>query len=1518
MQNYHRHSSYSNILTNADSACLNEEYAKRAVEVGHKVISSVEHGWQGYYYETYELAHKYGLKCVIGAEAYWVKDRQKEYLIDVDEKTGEEKWSLDRSNNHIILLAKNNNGRESINDILSEASLTGFYRRPRIDLDLLMSLPPDDVLITTACIAFDGYTDIDSIIFQLAEYFGKNFMLEVQYHNTEKQKIWNAHLAQLSRENGIEMIAGLDSHYIYPEDNVLRDDLLASRGTHYDDEIGWYLDYPDDATTEQRFVEQNVLTHDEIKRVMSNCNVTLEFADYDAVKIFQKDIKLPTLYPDKTTEEKNEMYRHLINDKLDEYLKDIPIEEHQKYRDAVGMEVQTYIDTGMVDYPLLDYEIVKDAVAHGGLITDSGRGCFTEDALIHTNTDLKKISEVKVGDKVIDMYGHFNKVINTLSYEIDEELIQIKYMYGSVKEYPNICTKDHKIFIHRNGKNEWIKASEIVLSDYVCLPKIKELNDDVILIDLCNYADDKCTFDDRYIYEYSPYINNKYPYSPKEISEKFGVSKKIIEDYANGIKDDFPRYPGLLKQILDYIPFGSTKEYRRYIKFKRTKQVNRYIPMDFTMGQFIGLMYGDGCNRQDRGDVTLAINTENRKNTINRDIFNAIALRLGLGVSENKSNNRSLSDLTICSRTLSNFISKELFISIDGTDKQFNAAWFNAADQVKRGILNGLFLSDGSNKEEGRKSFDNTSSSLINAYKILSLGTENGILGLITRAGGKDSRGYNRKKSYKLRASNSVYDAKKRCERCLQDNDYWYLPVKDIEILPKRKTRVYDLTVDNSHSFLVNNMIVHNSAVGYMTNSLCGFSSVDRLKADIKLYPERFISTTRILETKSLPDIDLNVGTVSIFKEAQEHILGKDHAVPMIAFGTLKKKAAFKLYAKSQGIDFSIANIISNQISEYDEAVKNADDDDKADINIYDYVDERYRQYIERSERYWGVISDKKQAPSAYLLYQGDIRREIGLIKCKSESTGKEVITCVIDGAIAENYKFLKNDILKVDVVLLIDEVFKRIGINHFSVPVLLDKIKNDEAVWDIYANGYTIGINQVEKEGSREKCRKYKPHNISELSAFVAAIRPGFKSMYKRFENREDFSWGIPALDNLLRTEQLPVSFLFFQEQVMAVLNYAGFPMDQCYGIIKAIAKKHPEKVKPLKAKFIDGFKQKLIDVEGLSESEAQDNADKVWTIVNDNCGYSFNSSHAYCMALDSLYQAWQKAHYPYEFYETLLQFYTDKGKKDKVQQLKGEMQRAFGIQEGAYDFGADNRKFTADKEHGCIYPALSSIKQMNNIISEELFALKDNAYNNLTELLVDIKDKTSINSGKLNILIRIGYFKRFGSMIDVWNFAGEEKDGDKKVKSLFAQLYGKKTVLKSKADNLGISHEVMEKFSQKSTEKSFLGVDSLGLLNYLWDNRIKEEDNPYDLITYQKEYLGYIQYTNEELSWRYVCVTNLDTRYSPKFSAYCLQNGNDMTMKIHKKKPWKDKSCKTSWTELPLQEGDIVYISKCKREPN
>lgn len=1051
MQNLHRHSSFSNIFV-PDSAAFNEDYAKRAVELGHKVLSSVEHGWQGNYFQTYELAQKYGLKAVIGAEAYWVKDRLSEHKVI---NKGKESIVKDSSNHHILLLAKSNVGREAINDILSEANITGYYYRPRVDIPLLLSLPPEDVVVTSACIAFAGYDDVDDIILQFHEHFQDNFMLEVQYHNTDKQKAWNTHLLELSDQHNIKLSVGLDSHYIYPEDTELRDYVLEARKMHYEDEVGWYMDYPDDETVVKRFIEQGVLTEDQIKSAMNNTDIALDFCDYDKIRIFTKDIKLPTLYPNETKEQKDARYSKLITKKFKEYMKDVPKEEYQKYFDGVKAEVQTYRDTGMCDYPLLDYAIVNDAIEHGGLITDTGRG----------------------------------------------------------------------------------------------------------------------------------------------------------------------------------------------------------------------------------------------------------------------------------------------------------------------------------------------------------------------------------------------------------------------------------------------------SAVGYFTNTLCGFSKVDRFTSAIKLYPERFISTTRILQTKSLPDIDLNVGTPEIFEESQKRILGENHVAAMIAFGTLKKRSAFKLYARAKKMDFELANTISNQIGQYEEAVKNAPDDEKDEISIYDYIDKQYREYLEQSENYWGVISDKKKAPSAYLLYDGDIRREIGLIKCKSESTKKEYITCVVDGAVAENYKFLKNDILKVDVVLLIDKVFKRIGIEHFNVNKLIEYVKNDEAVWRLYEKGYTIGLNQVEQDGSRKKCMNYKPHNVSELSAFVAAIRPGFKSMYKRFENRENFSWGIPTLDNLLRTKELPVSFLFFQEQVMSVLNYGGFPLEDCYSAIKSIAKKHPEKVKPLKDQFIVGFKERLMKDEDISEEVAQKNAEAVWTIINDNCGYGFNSAHAYSMALDSLYQAWQKAHYPYEFYEVLLQHYSDKGDKDKVLLLKNEMKKAFDINEGQYKFRDDNRKFTADPDHHKIIPALASIKGMGKKSADDLYLLKDNKYNSFIDLLMDLK-KTSIDSSKLETLIKIDFFSEFGDINELLA----------KV-DLFNKFYSRKQIPKNEVKDWGVSADIILLHAIE-TEKMYKIFDPVGLLKDMIKNVNFPKTPKIDKINYQMDCLGYTDITIPKLDDNYYYVMEVNNNW---LTLYQLKTGD--TIKI--------KSRSNILAANPLAPKDVIKTIEITREP-
>ena len=1052
MQNYHRHTSYSE----GDSAAMPEDYAKRAVELGHKVISSVEHGWQGYYHAAFELAKKYNLKFVFGTEAYWVKDRQKEYE-ERDKATGEVKLTKDdtpkmvkdRSNNHIIILAKNENGRRAINRILSDANETGYYYKPRLDLDLIFSLPPNDVFITTACVGFWSYEDSDDIVLKLHKYFKDNFMLEIQNHNTEKQKQLNQHIKELSEKYNIEMIVGLDSHYIYPEQSVERDDILAGRNIKFDDnEIGWYMDYPDDETVRQRFREQGIFDDSTVQKAMDNTDILLTFDDYDNVPVFTTDIKLPTLYPDKTQAERNKIYSVLISKLFKEYMKDVPKEQYNEYFEGVKQEVSVYKETGMVDYPLIDYAIIKKGVEKGGLITTTGRG----------------------------------------------------------------------------------------------------------------------------------------------------------------------------------------------------------------------------------------------------------------------------------------------------------------------------------------------------------------------------------------------------------------------------------------------------SAVGYFTNTLCGFSKVDRFISPIKLYPERFISKTRILETKSLPDLDMNLGTVEIFAEAQEEILGKDHAYPMIAFGTLKKKSAFKLYARANDLDFEIANAISRQIEKYDEAVKYADDDEKDDIDIYDYVDEKYREYIEKSEKYWGVIDHKNKAPCAYLLYQGSIREEIGLIKCKSESTKKEYITTVIDGAIAEKYKFLKNDLLKVDVVLLIDMIYKRIGIPVHSATEISELVENNQKVWDIYANGYTIGVNQCEKESAMKKLRKYQPKNISELCAWIAAIRPAFKSMYSKFESRESFEYGINAFDKILQTPQFPYSYILYQEQTMNTLNYAGFPLDECYGIIKAIAKKHPEKVKPLKARFIEGFKNRIIQDDNVDPDKAQEMSERVWQIIDDSCGYGFNSAHAYCMALDSLYCAWLKSHYPYEFYEVLMQVYSDKGKKDKVQALKQEMRVAFGIEEGEYQFGADNRHFVADKENHCIYPSLLSIKGLSQGCANDLYDLSQRSkFDNFYDLWKAMNSIKTLNSAKITTLIKMNYFKDFGSIEKIEEFM-----------NAIDILHGRSQF---KKDELPDQYaEVIKKYTEE-TDKVYRKFDYEAALYEILNNIPDKETSVTKLIKYQNELFGYVTYKNPKFK-NTGLVLSIDSKYSPKINIYMLDSGEIVTYKL----------AKTLYQKNPFNANSII----------
>ena len=353
--NYHKHSMASNI-SSPDSTLTIDDYIRRSKELGHDCISTVEHSWHGgmtFILEAYEKCKQNNMKLLIGAEAYFVKNRHEK----------------DKSNYHIVIMALNEKGRKELNLVLSEANVTGYYYKARIDEELLLKLTPENFIITSACVA--GIINNEEMIIKIHEHFRDNFFLETQSHNHPTQIKINKKVLELSEKYNIKIIHGNDTHYITEQDRINRDIFLKGKGMNYGDETEFQLDYPSYDEIVKRYKEQGVLNDEQIRRALNNTLIIEEKTD-DFV--FNDDIKMPTLYPNNTHEEKIKKLKNIVNKEFKKQYQNLSQDEKQKYFDALRFEMKIIEETSMEDYFLDNYYIIKRAKELGGILTQTGRG----------------------------------------------------------------------------------------------------------------------------------------------------------------------------------------------------------------------------------------------------------------------------------------------------------------------------------------------------------------------------------------------------------------------------------------------------------------------------------------------------------------------------------------------------------------------------------------------------------------------------------------------------------------------------------------------------------------------------------------------------------------------------------------------------------------------------------------------------------------------------------------------------------------------------------------------------------------------------------------------------------------------------------------------------------------------------------------------------------------------------------------------------------------------------------------
>ena len=183
------------------------------------------------------------------------------------------------------------------------------------------------------------------------------------------------------------------------------------------------------------------------------------------------------------------------------------------------------------------------------------------------------------------------------------------------------------------------------------------------------------------------------------------------------------------------------------------------------------------------------------------------------------------------------------------------------------------------------------------------------------------------------------------------------------------------------------------SAVSFIINNFLGLTEVDRIRAPVKLYPSRFMSAERILNSRSLPDIDLNFADVKPVIRATKDILGEDGIYYMVAYKPLQRSSAFRLWCKGLGHD----------IEEYDEIAKLLAEKNVTDEDFLKQCP-KWEKQLEDSKKLRGVIESIAPSPCSFLLSNDPISKNVGLIKVGEE------ICCVLDGYNCDVYKFLKND----------------------------------------------------------------------------------------------------------------------------------------------------------------------------------------------------------------------------------------------------------------------------------------------------------------------------------------------------------------------------------------------------------------------------------------------------------------------------------------------------------------------------
>jgi DNA polymerase-3 subunit alpha len=229
----HTHTEFSML----DGAARIGELISLAKQDNQPAIAITDHGNMYGVIDFYKACKENDIKPIIGMEAYMTAEsrltrpNRRNFIYDDtggEDESGKKLWY------HLTLLAYNNQGYKNLMKLASEAFLSGYYYKPRLDFELLENYH-EGLIATSGCLGGlvlqsllkDKFQEALDYAVRFKDIFGKeNFFIEIQDHGMPEQKKTNPALIELAKKAGLEIIATNDSHYCKKSDAEIHDALL--------------------------------------------------------------------------------------------------------------------------------------------------------------------------------------------------------------------------------------------------------------------------------------------------------------------------------------------------------------------------------------------------------------------------------------------------------------------------------------------------------------------------------------------------------------------------------------------------------------------------------------------------------------------------------------------------------------------------------------------------------------------------------------------------------------------------------------------------------------------------------------------------------------------------------------------------------------------------------------------------------------------------------------------------------------------------------------------------------------------------------------------------------------------------------------------------------------------------------------------------------------------------------------------------------------------------------------------